>query len=153
MSPASATTPARPRTPRSLDHVSEPERDLGRLLATLRPVLRDAELVFVTVPEQPAGTTPVVVVREPEGLTLVVERMEADRWGLAYEYVAAMVTLQVHSALDAVGLTAAVAQELTEHAISCNVVAGYFHDHLFVPHERGPEVVGLLTALAARHAG
>ena len=80
MSPTSATTPARPRTPRSLDHVSGPERDLGRLLATLRPVLRDAELVFVTVPEQPAGTTPVVVVREPEGLTLVLERTEADRW-------------------------------------------------------------------------
>jgi hypothetical protein len=133
--------------------VTEPERDLGRLLATMRPVLSDAELVFTTVAEQPAGTSPLVVVREPEGLTLVLERAEADRLGLPYEYVAAMVTLQVHSALDAVGLTAAVAQELTEHAISCNVVAGYFHDHLFVPHERGPEVVGLLTALAARHAG
>ena len=133
--------------------MSEPERDLGRLLATLRPVLYDAELVFTTAREQPAGTSPVVVVHEPEGVTLVLQRAEADRLGLRYDYVAAMVTLQVHSALEAVGLTAAVAQALTERAISCNVVAGYFHDHLFVPHERGPEVVGLLTALAARHAG
>jgi hypothetical protein len=61
-----------------------------------------------------------------------------------------MVTLQVHSSLDAVGLTAAVAQELADHGISCNVVAGSFHDHLFVPYDRGDEVVGLLTALASR---
>jgi hypothetical protein len=62
-----------------------------------------------------------------------------------------MVTLQVHSSLEAVGLTAAVSQALTERGISCNIVAGYFHDHLFVPHGHGPEVVELLADLARRH--
>jgi hypothetical protein len=126
------------------------ERDLDRLLATMRPELRPGTFVFTTVNAVPEGVTPVVTVREPEGVTLVLGQEDADRLGLPYEYVAAMVALRVHSSLDAVGLTAAVAQELTEHGISCNVVAGYFHDHLFVPHERGPDVVDLLQALAAR---
>lgn len=126
------------------------ERELGRLLASMQPVLRDGAFVFTTAPEVPQDVRPVVTVREAEGVTLVLERADADRLGLPYSYVAAMVTLQVHSSLDAVGLTAAVAQELTDHQISCNVVAGYFHDHLFVPHDRGDEVVELLTALASR---
>ena len=126
------------------------ERDLGRLIASMRPVLQDGACVFTTVRELPPDVQPVVVVREPEGVTLVLEQATADRLGLSYTYVAAMVTLQVHSSLDAVGLTAAVAQELADHGISCNVVAGSFHDHLFVPYDRGDEVVGLLTALASR---
>jgi len=126
------------------------EQDLGRLLASMRPELRDGPFVFTTVDSVPEGADPVVSVREPEGVTLVLRRDEADRLRLPYEYVAAMVTLNVHSALDAVGLTAAVASELTGHGISCNVVAGYFHDHLFVPFERGGDVVTLLEALAAR---
>lgn len=125
-------------------------RDLGRLVASMRPVLQDGAFVFTTVRELPPDVQPVVVVREPEGVTLVLEQATADRLGLSYTYVAAMVTLQVHSSLDAVGLTAAVAQELADHGISCNVVAGSFHDHLFVPYDRGDEVVGLLTALASR---
>lgn len=126
------------------------ERDLARLLASMRPELRPGSYVFTTADAVPDGAAPVVTVREPEGVTLVLTSEDADRLGLPYEYVAAMVTLRVHSSLEAVGLTAAVAQELTEHGIGCNVVAGYFHDHLFVPHQRGPEVVELLQALAAR---
>ena len=59
-----------------------------------------------------------------------------------------MVTLRVHSALEAVGLTAAVATCLGAAGLSCNVVAGFHHDHLFVPHERGAECVELLRELS-----
>jgi hypothetical protein len=117
----------------------------------MRPLLRPGEYVFTTTEGELVGVDPVVTVREAEGTTLVLDRAQADAEGLRYDYVSAMVTLQVHSSLEAVGLTAAVAQELTAHGISCNVVAGYFHDHLFVPHERGPEVVELVSALARRH--
>ena len=127
------------------------ETDLERLLASMRPTLQPGEYVFTTAEGELEGVEPVVMVREAEGVTLVLDRAQADAEGLRYDYVAAMVTLRVHSSLDAVGLTAAVAQELTAHGISCNVVAGYFHDHLFVPHERGPEVVEMLSALARRH--
>ena len=83
-----------------------------------------------------------------EGVTLVLEEAEAQRHGLAYDDVAAMVTLRVHSSLAAVGLTAAVATVLAGLGISCNVVAGYLHDHLFVPVDRGQEAVEVLSGLA-----
>jgi hypothetical protein len=127
------------------------ETDLGVLLASMQPELVPGEFVYCTVPvgaAVPADANPVVVVREPEGLTLVLSRADADRLGLAYAYVAAMVTLRVHSALEAVGLTAAVATWLGAAGLSCNVVAGFHHDHLFVPHGRGAECVELLRELS-----
>jgi hypothetical protein len=72
--------------------------------------------------------------------------------GLEYHFTAAWITLRVHSALDAVGLTAAVSLALTDAGISCNVVAGFHHDHLFVPHTRAADAVRVLEALAAESA-
>jgi hypothetical protein len=120
----------------------------------MEPELLPGEWVYTTGPDGsglPADVDPVVVVREREGVTLVLGRADADRLGLSYEYVAAMVSLRVRSGLAAVGLTAAVATCLAEAGLSCNVVAGYHHDHLFVPHERGVECVELLRTLSARH--
>lgn len=129
------------------------EADLQKLLSSMSPELRPGRYVF-TVAEAgiPPGVTPVVTVAEQEGLTLVVRLEEADTAGLAYDYVAGWITLRVHSALDAVGLTAAVAQELAAAGLSCNVVAGFHHDHLFVPYERATEAVTLLEDLARRSA-
>ena len=127
------------------------EADLRKLLSGMSPELRPGRYVF-TVAEAgiPPGLTPVVTVAEQEGLTLVVRLEDADAAGLAYEYVAGWITLRVRSALDAVGLTAAVAQELAAAGLSCNVVAGFHHDHLFIPYERAAEAVDLLEALAQR---
>ena len=57
------------------------------------------------------------------------------------------VTLGVFSALDGVGLTAAVAGALAERGIACNVVAALRHDHAFVPEARAEEAVEALRAL------
>ena len=125
------------------------ERDLRKLLSGMRPELNPGRYVFTTVDGVlPPGVTPVVTVAEREGLTVVALREEADSAGLAYGYVAGWITLRVHSALEAVGLTAAVAQELAAIGLSCNVIAGYHHDHLFVPYERAQEAVTALAALA-----
>ena len=125
-------------------------RDLDVLLRSLAPALDATPYVFTTIATTtaPAGAHPVATVHEDEGLTLVLPRAEADRLGLSYEYIAARITLRVHSALDAVGLTAAVATCLAEAGISCNVVAGYHHDHLFVPHERAAAALAALARLA-----
>ena len=124
------------------------ERDFTRLLETMRPELRSGRFVFTTVPRPPEDLDAVALVREDEGVTLVLAQDEADRLSLPYDYVAAMVTLRVHSSLDAVGLTAAVARTLADEGISCNVMSGFFHDHLFVPVDQGPRVVALLGDLA-----
>lgn len=128
------------------------QRDLGALLAGMRPELVPGRWVFTTTP--PGRAAPdveaVVTVREDEGLTRVVARADADRLALPYDVVLAQITLRVHSALEAVGLTAAVAGCLTEHGISANVVAGFFHDHLFVPEADAERALAALEQLAAR---
>ncbi|MFF4849357.1 ACT domain-containing protein [Streptomyces sp. NPDC001194] len=129
------------------------ESDLRKLLSGMRPELHEGRYVFCTVPAAtapPAGTTPVATVLEAEGLTLVLRQEEADAAGLAYDYSAGWITLRIHSALDAVGLTGAFAAELAAHGLSCNVIAGYHHDHLFVPAERAAEAVAVLEELAIR---
>jgi hypothetical protein len=127
--------------------MSPGERDLERRLAHARPERRPGEFVFVSVePGSARGIEAHATVRESEGLTLVIARADADAQGLPYDFVAAWITLTVHSALDAVGLTAAVAGRLAEAGISCNVIAGFFHDHLLVPLERADEALTILDA-------
>ncbi|MCZ7415580.1 MULTISPECIES: ACT domain-containing protein [unclassified Streptomyces] len=127
------------------------ERDLSKLLSGMRPELNPGSYVFTTLTGPPPdGVRPVASVTEPEGLTLVLPRQEADAAGLHYDYVAGWITLRVHSSLSAVGLTAAVSAALAEAGISCNVIAGYHHDHLFVHHELASVAVAVLEDLAAR---
>lgn len=131
------------------------ETSLAALLRGMKPVLNDGEYVFCTVPDgvMPDGINPLGSFREREGLTLILERSEAERAGLAFDYVAAWLTLEVHSALQAVGLTAAVASALAKAGISCNVVAAWYHDHLFVAHTDGPRALDVLRALAVDPTG
>jgi len=125
-----------------------PERDLALLLGGLRPELRDGEWVFVTAGRPPDGVEPLASFAEDEGLSLVVRREQADAAGLPYDGVLAWIALTVHSALDAVGLTAAVAGQLAAAGISCNVIAARYHDHLLVPHVRAHEALDLLQQLS-----
>lgn len=126
------------------------ERDLARLLRELRPRLHDGAFVFArwhesaTPPESAIGWF-----RELEGPSIVLPLADARARGLAFEGEMAWITLEVHSALDAVGLTAAVASALAAKGIACNVVAALRHDHLFVPVERGAEALRALRQLAA----
>lgn len=129
------------------------EEDLGKLLAAMEPVLADGEYVFATTEGDvvPDGLHPIGTFRENEGLTVILPAAEAMQAGLAASKPMRQITLTVHSSLDAVGLTAAFAAELTRHGISANVVAGYYHDHIFVGADDGARAVAALRALSARH--
>jgi hypothetical protein len=118
------------------------ETDLETLLASLDPALHPDEFVFATAPE-PTGD-PIALFREPEGVTLVLRRAEAERLALPFTYPCRLITLTVHSSLEAVGLLARVSALLAAHGISVNVVSAYFHDHLFVPVGRAAEALELL---------
>lgn len=124
------------------------ESDLSRLIGSLQPVVRGGEFVFVSLTRTPEVECEATI-REDEGVTCVVRRAVADEQGWAYDFVAGWITLEVHSALAAVGLTAAVSEALTAEGISCNVIAGYFHDHLLVPRDRVADAVRALEELSA----
>jgi uncharacterized protein len=124
------------------------ETELPALLAAMAPVLRVEEYVFCTLPpgaELPAGVVPFAAVREDEGLSLVVERAHAGDLRCSAPFRA--ITLTVHSSLEAVGLTAAVARALADLGIPANVVAGFHHDHVFVPADHADEALRALLLL------
>lgn len=108
---------------------------LDELLTSMRPALLAPEYVFCTVPGpliDYVALAPVATFIEAEGLTLVLEKAVAEKAELAFEGEFRQITLTVHSSLDAVGLTAAVSAKLAASGISANVIAAYYHDHIFV---------------------
>lgn len=134
------------------DVMQERVEDLDALLKTLSPKVRAGKYVFACVDEYTAARLrPIVSVREVEGTTVVVELSEAIELRLVYDFISAWITLDVHSSLDAVGLTATVSRVLTDEGISANVVAGFHHDHIFVPHDRAEDAVECLRRLT--HSG
>lgn len=125
--------------------------DLASLLRSLSPRLRPERFVFVTPPAGLGDVVAMATVVEPEGVSAVVTVEQAERLGVDHlGFVAAWITLEVHSSLDAVGLTAAVSTALTAAGISCNIIAGARHDHLLVPWTRREDAVSLLELLSAR---
>ncbi len=128
------------------------ETDLARLLQDMRPERNPGEYVFCVVDslEQAAALRPVCMFQEMEGVTVILPKEQANAMSLSYSLVCAWITLTVHSALEAVGLTAAFSKALAEEYISCNVVAAYHHDHLFVPVEDGERAMKALQALAKK---
>ena len=129
--------------------------DLDVLLSTMRPVLHPGTYVYAMVPadRDVAHLKPIGTFREAEGVTVIVPEAVAQAAGIGILFRAAWITLTVHSALSAVGLTAAFATALGEAGLSCNVMAGACHDHLFVPVEDGPRALAVLESLQRRAAG
>ncbi|MBO9694202.1 MAG: ACT domain-containing protein [Chryseobacterium sp.] len=126
------------------------EKDLAVLIQNMEPVLNIGEYVFCTV--QNLGEIPDIekilfLFREHEAVTIVLERTIADEWSFAYSYISSWITLNIHSSLEAVGLTAAFANALKQGNISCNVVAAYFHDHIFIAREDAEKALKTLIAL------
>lgn len=121
--------------------------DLEEILAQLS-VSRGGPHVFITTAQVPAGARPFAQINEAEGITLVLPLDNAEELGLAAgQPVFELLTLQVHSSLEAVGLTAAFAAKLAEVQVSCNVLAGFYHDHILVPQAAAQTALDALNAL------
>ncbi len=127
----------------------QPISDLQTLLSRMQPALVPGRYAFVALPDgaaiDPAGV--VATMREAEGLSAVMAEAQAEAMGLPVAFTAAWITLTVHSDLAAVGLTAAVSTALAQAGISCNMIAGVHHDHLFVPVERAAQAMAVLAGL------
>ena len=124
-------------------------RDLQQLLANMEPSLNPGTYAFVVAPADMQIPLDQIIasVREAEGQSLVIPEHLALELGLPVTYSAAWITLTVHSDLAAVGLTAVFAGALGHAGISCNVIAGVHHDHLFVPADQAQQAMSVLFDL------
>ncbi|WP_115717570.1 ACT domain-containing protein [Gallaecimonas mangrovi] len=125
---------------------------LATLLDTMAPELLPGDVVFCTVPGKLADylhLEPLASFREKEGLSLIIDAQTAHSAKLPASSLYRQITLNVHSSLEAVGLTAAIAAKLSEHGISANVVAAYFHDHIFVPKDKAQLALDALSSLSS----
>ena len=127
-------------------------RNLKVLIENMQPILNKGEYVFVSVAnaDHIPRELPICEIKEKEGTTLVLSKDDAEKLGLAFDFVASWITLNVHSALEAVGLTAAFATELGKSEISCNVIAGFYHDHIFVDVKDGEKAMDVLWSMTKK---
>lgn len=129
------------------------ETDLLNLLKGMRPVLQDDVYVFASLGpgdevRHLAQLNAIGQFREAEGLTVIVRCAEAEAAGLDVSGPMRQITLTIHSALEAVGLTAAFSAALSAAGISANVVAGFYHDHIFVPERDAERAMAALASLS-----
>jgi uncharacterized protein len=125
--------------------------ELDNLCRQMTPRLADGVYVYCTFSDfrLPVGLDPVCTFREVEGLTAIIGKVEADEAALPYTFPCRLITLAVHSSLDAVGFLACITGRLSEAGIACNAVAAFHHDHLFVPEARAEETLKILRELAS----
>ena len=124
-----------------------PEADLQKLLATMKPELQPGEYVFASVIDDDRKIAQDAVVgwfRESEGITLILERSAAIAAGIEFSFPSRMITLTVHSSLEAVGFLAVITERLAAADISVNAISAYFHDHLFVPFQKADITMHIL---------
>ncbi|MFK7863119.1 MAG: ACT domain-containing protein [Pseudohongiellaceae bacterium] len=124
------------------------EKNLATLLESLEPNLLPETYVFHSSNDLSlqcaAALNPIALFQESEGLSLVLTKAAAEQLGINILGIFKCITLSVHSSLEAVGLTAAVAEKLSQHDISANVVAAFYHDHIFVPESKAELALELL---------
>ena len=127
------------------------ETKLRTLIRSMRPVLDTGPYVFVTLTAHatlPPEISPVLVFQEAEGPSFILRKDEADSVDLSGVFPSSMITLNIHSSLEAVGFLAAVLPRLATAGISVNAVSAFYHDHLFVPIDRAQEALEILEAMA-----
>ncbi|MBC7360817.1 MAG: ACT domain-containing protein [Candidatus Aminicenantes bacterium] len=124
---------------------------LDKLLKEMTPSLSSEEYVFCSLEESafdPLRIVPLMTFKEEEGLTVILEKKQAEANNLSYSGSWAKITLNIHSDLEAVGFLAKISTALAERGISVNVVSAYYHDHLFVPSHQAPKALAVLEDLS-----
>lgn len=128
------------------------EKDLATLCATIEPEMAQPVYAYCSFPDfvLPACLPAIFTFREVEGLTAVIDVQDADRFALPHTFKSRLITLKVHSSLEAVGFLAVVSAHLARAEIPCNAIAGYYHDHILVPVDRANEALTVLEEI--RHS-
>jgi hypothetical protein len=126
------------------------ETDLRKLLKSIKPKHNPGDFVFCSVSDfsQINPSAIVSTFKEQEGITIIIKKELADQLVLPYSFVASWITLTVHSSLEAVGLTSAFSTALAQRGIGCNVIAAFYHDHLFVNKKDAAQAMEILNELS-----
>lgn len=126
------------------------ETGLSNLIRGMKPQLQAGEYVFCSVSahQVPTDIEPVCIFREVEGVILIITKQQAQKLSIPYSFIAAWITLTIHSSLAAVGFTAAISERLAMAGISCNIIAAYYHDHVFVDVEDAQRTMEILTGMS-----
>ncbi len=126
--------------------------DLDQALAALDPKI-EGDYVYLSLPEVPQGLATFAVIAEAEGCTVVASVEDAASFGLPTDQPFTRISTGAHTSLHAVGITAITTSTIASRGIACNVLAGAYHDHFFVPADKGQEALALLESLSAQAAG
>ncbi|AXT56969.1 ACT domain-containing protein [Aquimarina sp. MMG015] len=129
------------------------EKNLTTLIQKMTPELQPGVYVFTTVKTTDLIERKDIICefKEQKGITLVLKRETADNLNLKYEFIASWITLKILSSLDAIGFTAIFSAELAANEISCNVIAGYYHDHIFVNTKDAEKTIEILKRLSQNY--
>jgi hypothetical protein len=130
------------------------EANFSRLIKSMKPVLNDGEFVFCSFSDLTGVdlSDAICIFKEQEGTSVILPKRIADERQFRYSFIASWITLMVHSSLEAVGLTAAASKALAAENISCNVVAGFYHDHIFVASKDAERAMRTLGEIGSRDA-
>lgn len=128
-------------------------KELSEIMRNLNPILSEGDYMFCSFQNVTAGDLkdlePFGMIRETEGVTLVLDTQTALPRNIKnIQGLFRCITLNVHSSLESVGLTAKVSTKLAEHGISANIMAGYYHDHIFVPFGRANDAMAAIKELS-----
>jgi len=127
------------------------EKDLQVLLKSMKPEHVSGDYVFCKVENVKDININEIEMffKEKEAFTIIIKKEIADVLQIEYSTVMSWITLTVHSSLEAVGLTAAFSKALSDHQISCNVVAAFYHDHIFVNKKDTQKAMEILHTFSA----
>jgi len=126
------------------------EMSLDVLIKAMEPVLYDDIYVFATVEKSSdsKAVRPIMTFIEKEGLTLILTQDSAIENKLDYDFECRMITLNIHSSLEAVGFLARITTRLAGLQMGVNPVSGFYHDHLFVPADRAQDALAELKLMS-----
>jgi uncharacterized protein len=123
------------------------QKNLAEVIKSLKASCDNIEYGFAAVQNNKISIDDQVfcTVKENEGFTIIADKKYFETNGIKYDCPFAKLTIETHTSLDLIGLTAVLSKKLADNNIPANIIAGYYHDHIFVPYELRQKAIDLIN--------